>query len=189
MSAETFVCEQCLKETPRAAKTQRFCRKCRLARDKASSRKSALAAYRKHKEEKRQVQTTVETFKLCEKCKRIISAAYGRKYCPDCAKEVRLAQMREQREKGKFKKPKAEAKRDTRPRWSGALFNLDGKSLAEVNLEARALSMSYGKYVSACFNGTIVAELAAQGIERDKADRLITEARGKNYATKKRRAG
>ena len=183
----TLICEQCRKETIRATKTQRFCPECREQRDRESSRKSALAAYRKRKEEK--AQNAKETFKLCEKCHCIISSAHGRKYCPDCAKEIRLEHLRELRQNANHQKPKAEKKPYIRPRRSGVLFDLGGKSLAEVALEARSLGMSYGKYTSACFGGTIVDELAMQGISRDKAGRLIAEAKRRKNAAKRKKAG
>lgn len=182
-----LICEQCRKETARATKAQRFCPECRKQRDRESSRKSALAAYQKRKAEKTQI--VAETFKLCEKCHRLISTAHGRKYCPDCAKEIRLEQMRELRQNAKQQKFKTEKGSYTRPSRSSVLFDLGGKSLAEVALEARTLGMSYGKYTSACFGGTIAVELAAQGISRDEAARLIAEAKQKNRAKKRKRAG
>lgn len=182
-----LICEQCHKETPPATKTQRFCPECRKQRDRESSRKSALAAYQKRKAEKTQI--VAETFKLCEKCHCLISTAHGRRYCPDCAKEVRLEQMRELRRNAKQQKSKTEKGSHTRPSRSGVLFDLGGKSLAEVALEARTLGMSYGKYTSACFGGTITAELTMQGITRDKAACLIAEAKTQNSRKKRKRAG
>ena len=66
------------------------------------------------------------------------------------------------------------------------LFSLAGKSLAEVSLEARALGMSYGQYTSACSGGTIGAVLAADGISRDKARRLIAAEKKRNTPVKRK---
>ena len=66
------------------------------------------------------------------------------------------------------------------------LFSLAGKSLAEVSLEARALGMSYGQYTSACSGGTIGAVLAADGISRDKARRLIAAEKKRNTPAKRK---
>ena len=67
------------------------------------------------------------------------------------------------------KKPQAEERHYTRPRRTGLLFDLSGKDLAEVALEAKTLGMSYGEYTSACFGGTIEKKLIMQGISREEA--------------------
>lgn len=188
MTYQTIICEECGREAPRSGRGQRFCPECRAERDRKSNRRSALAAYRRQKAEGQQVKAT--TFKQCQKCGSLIPAAHGRKYCEDCAKERAVEYLIEYRKEHQFKKPKAEPKRNSRPRRSGVLFDLSGKDLAEVALEARTLGMTYGEYTTACFCGTIADKLLMQGVSRDKAASMIANAkREKTLAKKRRRAG
>lgn len=86
------------------------------------------------------------------------------------------------------KKPQAEERHYTRPRRTGLLFDLSGKDLAEVALEAKTLGMSYGEYTSACFGGTIEKKLIMQGISREEAGKMIANAKRKKARAKKKKA-
>ena len=68
------------------------------------------------------------------------------------------------------------------------MFALEGKSLSEVALEAKALGMTYGQYVSACSVGTITKMLEADGISRDKARRMIQKERENAKSLRKKKA-
>jgi len=129
----------------------------------------------------------------CEACGGLTPGGRNRKYCPACAKK-RARERMEAANAGRYrytpnKKPQAEeVKRHyTRPRRTGQLFDLGGKDLAEVALEARALGMTYGEYTSACFGGTIEQRLAMQGLDRETASKMISAAKRKRTAAKKKK--
>ena len=168
-------CEQCGKEIPKTA-NRRFCKECGTERNAESSRR---AARRKQEEIKAARLATADRPRKCLGCGQEIPKTPNRQYCSACARKRRRQQdevRREQYKRAGRKKtavPPEQKKRNE-------LFSLAGKSLAEVSLEARALGMSYGQYTSACSGGTIGAVLAADGISRDKARRLIAAEKKRN---------
>ena len=173
-------CEQCGKEIPKTA-NRRFCKECGAERNAESSRR---AARRKQEEIKAARLATGDRPRKCLGCGQEIPKTPNRQYCSACARKRRRQQdevRREQYKRAGRKKtavPPEQKKRNE-------LFSLAGKSLAEVSLEARALGMSYGQYTSACSGGTIGAVLAADGISRDKARRLIAAEKKRNTPAKR----
>ena len=174
-------CEQCGKEIPKTA-NRRFCKECGAERNAESSRR---AARRKQEEIKAARLAAKENPGKCLECGAGIPETPNRKYCDECARSRRRQQdavRREQYKRAGREKTAASPVQKKR----NELFSLAGKSLAEVSLEARALGMSYGKYTSACSGGTIGAILAADGISRDKARRMIIKARERRNKTTKK---
>lgn len=88
------------------------------------------------------------------------------------------------------RKPELEPKRRTATRRNASkeLFNLDGKSISAVALEAKALGMSYGKYCEACFTGAIEQKLAMVGISRERAQSMIAAEYRRAADVKKKKA-
>lgn len=125
----------------------------------------------------------------CQECGGYIPYRPHRKYCETCAANRRRRQNAESQKAliAQRRKPAPEIKPMLkRPRRSGDLFDLSGKSLAEVSLEARTLGMTYGAYTSACALGTIEAILNAAGISRDKAQHMVaTEKKAAKAMQKK----
>lgn len=187
-----FACEKCGRETKRKSSTQKYCPECGRAIGKEQRRKTALAAYYRREEAKK---LSLEgPIIRCEKCGGLTPGGHNRKYCPACAKK-RAKERMEAANAGRYrytpnKKPQAEeVKRHyTRPRRTGLLFDLGGKELSEVALEAKTLGMSYGEYTSACFGGTIERKLAMQGVSREAAGRMIASATRKRTLAKKKKA-
>lgn len=165
-------CEQCGKEIPKTT-NRRFCKECGAARNEAANRRSAMRKY----EEKKAAQLAAggKTIK-CLVCGCEIVAAPNRKYCPECAEERIKKQRKLGRERAAQRRRESAAAEKTK-NARDKLFTLEGKSLSEVALEAKALGMTYGQYVNACSVGTIIKLLEADGISRDKARRLIKKER------------
>lgn len=67
------------------------------------------------------------------------------------------------------------------------MFDLTGKELGDVALEARSLGMSYGEYVTAATTGTISARLAVRGISPAQAKKKIEKGYSERVPVKKRR--
>ena len=158
-----------------------------------SSRQYKRDTARKKREEIRKVMVPLDAPTIrCAECGGLTLGGHNRKYCPACAKK-RAKERMEAANAGRYrytpnKKPQAEEKHYTRPRRTGLLFDLSGKDLAEVALEAKALGMSYGEYTSACFGGTIEKKLAMQGISREAAGSMIANAKRKRTLAKKKKA-
>ena len=181
-----FTCEKCGRETKRKSSTQKYCPECGRAIGKEQRRKTALAAYYRREEVKK---LSLEGPMIrCEKCGGLTPGGHGRKFCSACARKRRIERSAE--ENRKLFKPKdyvEERPKYTRPSRTGRLFDLSGKDLAEVALEARTLGMTYGEYTSACFGGTIEQKLAMQGLDREKASKMIAAAKRKRTAAKKKK--
>lgn len=182
-----FACEKCGRETKRKSSTQKYCPECGRAIGKEQRRKTALAAYYRREEAKKL--SLEEPIIRCEKCGGLTPGGHGRRFCPTCARQRKIERSAE--ENKKLLKPdesSAEKPKYTRPRRTGQLFDLGGKDLAEVALEARALGMTYGEYTSACFGGTIEQRLACyEGLDREKASKMISAAKRKRTAAKKKK--
>lgn len=182
-----FACEKCGRETKRKNSTQKYCPKCGRAIGKEQRRKTALAAYYRREEAKK---LSLEGPMIrCEKCGGLTPGGHGRRFCPTCARQRKIERSAE--ENKKLLKPdesRAEKSKYTRPRRTGQLFDLGGKDLAEVALEAKTLGMSYGEYTSACFGGTIERKLDMQGISREAAGHMIANAKRKRTLAKKKKA-
>lgn len=98
---------------------------------------------------------------ICADCGKEVERRHPRqKYCPECAAG---------------KKPES-----LRSQPSGDIYK---KSLSDIALEARALGLSYGEYVSAVNSGKLKQILIARGITGAKANSLIRKA----YAEKEKR--
>lgn len=167
---EYFNCLYCGKPAVRNSSRQIYCPRCRAEREREYKRETA----RKKREERKRAATPLDAPMIrCEACGGLTPGGRNRKYCPACAK-----------------KPQAEeVKRHyTRPRRTGLLFDLSGKDLAEVALEAKALGMSYDEYTSTCFGGTIEKKLAMQGVSREAAGSMIANAKRKRTLAKKKKA-
>ena len=181
-----FACEKCGRETKRKNSTQKYCPECGRAIGKEQRRKTALAAYYRREEAKK---LSLEGPMIrCEKCGGLTPGGHGRRFCPSCARQRKIERSAE--ENKKLLKPdesRAEKPKDTRPRRTGQLFDLGGKDLAEVALEARTLGMTYGEYTSACFGGTIEQKLSMQGLDRETASKMIAAAKRKRTAAKKKK--
>ena len=174
-------CEQCGKEIPKTT-NRRFCKECGAARNEAANRRSAMRKY----EEKKAAQLAAGTKTIkCLGCGCEIVAAPNRKYCSDCAKARQREAVKRARAKASSHSVKEYGKEQITKR--DKLFALEGKSLSEVALEAKALGMTYGQYVSACSVGTITKLLEADGISRDKARRLIKKERENAKTIRKKR--
>lgn len=178
----TMHCEQCGKEIPKTT-NRRFCKECGAARNEAANRRSAMRKY----EEKKAAQLAAGTKTIkCLGCGCEIVAAPNRKYCSDCAKARQQEAVRRARAKASSLRGKERGKEQITKR--DKLFALEGKSLSEVALEAKALGMTYGQYVSACSVGTITKMLEADGISRDKARRMIQKERENAKSLRKKKA-
>ena len=169
MNEEYFNCLNCGVPIERRSNRQKYCPRCRAERDIASKREAARRSNEKRAELRRAMVSLNAPMINCAGCG-VLTANAGRyRYTPN-------------------KKPQAEEKHYTRPRRTGLLFDLSGKDLAEVALEAKALGMSYGEYTSACFGGTIERKLAMQGISREEAGKMIANAKRKRTLAKKKKA-
>lgn len=176
-------CEQCGKEIPKTT-NRRFCKECGAARNEAANRRSAMRKY----EEKKAAQLAAGTKTIkCSCCGQEIVAAPNRKYCPYCAHE-RIKQQRKQGHERAVQRKKEKAAAEKTKNTRDKLFALEGKSLSEVALEAKALGMTYGQYVNACSVGTITKMLEADGISRDKARRMIQKERENAKSLRKKKA-
>lgn len=182
-----FACEKCGRETKRKSSTQKYCPECGRAIGKEQRRKTALAAYYRREEAKK---LSLEgPIIRCEKCGGLTPGGHSRRFCSTCARQRKIERSAE--ENKKLLKPdesSAEKPKYTRPRRTGQLFDLGGKDLAEVALEAKTLGMSYGEYTSACFGGTIERKLDMQGISREAAGHMIANAKRKRTLAKKKKA-
>lgn len=132
----------------------------------------------------------------CAVCgKSVIRSRTNQRYCSAaCSKEAKRAQTRannrrerellkSERDEMKIKVPVLEA---PPPRRRG-MFDLTGKELGDVALEARSLGMSYGEYVTASTAGTISARLAERGISLAQAKKKIEKGYSERVPVKKRR--
>lgn len=189
--SEYFNCLYCGKPAVRNSSRQIYCPRCRAEREREYKRETA----RKKREERQRAATPLDAPMIrCEACGGLTPGGRNRKYCPACAKK-RARERMEAANAGRYrytpnKKPQAEeVKRHyTRPRRTGLLFDLGGKELSEVALEAKTLGMSYGEYTSACFGGTIERKLAMQGVSREAAGHMIANAKRKKTLAKKKKA-
>lgn len=187
---EYFNCLYCGKPAVRNSSRQIYCPRCRAEREREYKRES----YKKHTELRKAMTPLDAPMIRCEACGGLTPGGRNRKYCPACAKK-RARERMEAANAGRYrytpnKKPQAEEVKRlyTRPRRTGLLFDLSGKDLAEVALEAKALGMSYGEYTSACFGGTIEKKLAMQGVSREEAGKMIANAKRKRTLAKKKKA-
>lgn len=185
---EYFNCLYCGRPAFRNSSRQIYCPRCRAEREREYKRES----YKKHTELRKAMMPLDAPMIRCEACGGLTPGGRNRKYCPACAKK-RVRERMEAANAGRYrytpnKKPQAEERHYTRPRRTGLLFDLSGKDLAEVALEAKALGMSYGEYTSACFGGTIEKKLAMQGISREAAGSMIANAKRKRTLAKKKKA-
>lgn len=191
---EYFNCLYCGKPAVRNSSRQIYCPRCRAERDTASKREAARRSNEKRAELRRAMVSLNAPMINCAGCGVLTVGGHNRKYCPACAKK-RAKERMEAANAGRYrytpnKKPQAEeVKRHyTRPRRTGLLFDLGGKELSEVALEAKTLGMSYGEYTSACFGGTIERKLAMQGVSREAAGHMIANAKRKKTLAKKKKA-
>lgn len=191
---EYFNCLYCGKPAVRNSSRQIYCPRCRAERDTASKREAARRSNEKRAELRRAMVSLDAPMINCAGCGVLTVGGHNRKYCPACAKK-RARERMEAANAGRYrytpnKKPQAEeVKRHyTRPRRTGLLFDLGGKELSEVALEAKTLGMSYGEYTSACFGGTIERKLAMQGVSREEAGKMIANAKRKRTFAKKKKA-
>lgn len=129
----------------------------------------------------------------CEGCGGWMEYRPHRKFCYTCAalrrQEQNAASRARQTALGLYesrKKPKIVEHKYVKPKRTGHLFDLTGKSLTEVALEARTLKLTYGAYSTACALGTIEAILASAGISRDAARRMIAAEKRRQTKTKKK---
>lgn len=101
-------------------------------------------------------------------------------YCPDCAAKYKSHSVRE-------KKPPSIFKHTAKPEYGNGegQWNLRGKSLTDIALEAKALGMSYGEYVNACSSGKMENILAARGLCTITARNMIRKAKIENEKRKK----
>lgn len=185
---EYFNCLYCGKPAVRNSARQIYCPRCRAEREREYKRETA----RKKREEIRKAAVSLDAPVIrCAECGGLTPGGHNRRYCPTCAKKRAMEQMKAanaERYRRTNKKPKAEEKHYTRPRRTGLLFDLSGKDLAEVALEAKALGMSYGEYTSACFGGTIEKKLAMRGVSCEAAGQMIANAKRKRTLAKKKKA-
>ena len=187
---EYFNCLYCGRPAFRNSSRQIYCPRCRAEREREYKRES----YKKHTELLKAMMPLDAPMIRCEACGGLTPGGRNRKYCPACAKK-RARERMEAANAGRYrytpnKKPQAEETKRlyTRPRRTGLLFDLGGKDLSEVALEAKTLGMSYGEYTSACFGGTIEKKLAMQGISREAAGHMIASAKRKRTLAKKKQA-
>lgn len=108
----------------------------------------------------------------------------------ECKKEHLRRQRREQNYmRNIYAERKKPAPEQTPPprklRASSELFELSGKSLNRVALEAKVVGMSYGKYCVACSAGRIEHELAKLGISRERAQLMVQQEQRRLAAAKK----
>lgn len=122
----------------------------------------------------------------CADCGGIFERRAGsQKYCCGCA---------EKRKSSAYRNKKAKEQEESRRQANSASmptetigFDTKGKSLALINAEAKALGMSYGKYVCAIRSGSIEQRLIAMGLSPRQWRAKLREAR-KIFSISKRRS-
>lgn len=114
---------------------------------------------------------------ICVECGKMAARnSSNQKYCRGCAAKKRYIQRPSR------KKPVASETDVGRSAW-----DLTGKTLSELALEARAIGMTYGKYISACSTGTITEQLINMGLTPEEAKYKIKMAHDEICYKKKRR--
>lgn len=111
-------------------------------------------------------------FFFCKECGiEVPRKANSQRYCEACAAEKKRQQQRK-----KYVSKYVPKEGATYGNGHGT-WDLRGKSLSEIALEARALGMSYGEYVNACNSGSMKAILLQRGISVQTARALIRKAK------------
>lgn len=119
----------------------------------------------------------MSTFLICKECGIEVPRKSNRqKYCEACAAK-------------KKKCPSKYVPKEGATYGNGyGTWDLRGKSLSEIALEARALGMSYGEYVNACNSGSMKAILLQRGISVQTAKALIRKAKAEKTKKGKKTA-
>lgn len=163
------------------------CKLCGCKTEREHGRQLYCDACRDRKKKKLSLDVGMDR---CRECGGMIVHKPNRLYCETCARIRKKTNEREYKKTyphENTQKPRAEKKPYSRPRRTGELFDLTGKSIEEVSVEARALNMTYGRYSAACMSGAIERELAALGIDRHAASEAIKKEKRRCAAEKKRR--
>lgn len=98
-------------------------------------------------------------------------------YCPECAEKIRKMKLQELNRqnaltrKGKIKKSKKKQQYRKRKKPIPHCWNTDYKSAEQINIEAKALGLTFGQYLSLCDTLFIERYLNEQGIY-DGLDRI-----------------
>lgn len=111
----------------------------------------------------------------CQICgKRTERSSNNQKYCPECSKvawkslylerQKAAAKLREDAKKASPPPCPRKKKTAKLPDWC----NLEGKSLARVDAEAKAFGLSYGQYTAAVASGSIDQLLKMKGIKNPR---------------------
>ena len=143
--------------------TQKTCKECSAERARIKERERSA--------EKRKTTSGTLTM-VCKMCgEETERHSPGQRYCPECSETRRKMSQRGRRKLDEAVEyiNTAFAKRTVMRRSS--TFDVKGKDLAQLNAEARAFGLNYGRYVSMCECGEIVEYLRATGIE-DPEDAL-----------------
>lgn len=114
--------------------------------------------------------------KFCLLCgKSLTIYGHRRTYCPECVTEAakqRCKRINEGYKNARLKKKQAKPKKPKkRKKPVPHCWDLECKSAMQVDIEARALGLTYGKYVSLCDSLFIERYLADNGIF-DGLDRI-----------------
>lgn len=116
---------------------------------------------------------------ICKECgAEVVRNSIAQKYCRECASKKRY--------QSKPKKKTAENV-EAPERIRRSYWDLSGKSMEDIALEARALGMSYGKYAAACANCSIINEIISAGMTVEGAKKKIKKAYAERVPLKKRR--
>lgn len=122
----------------------------------------------------------------CADCGGIFERRTGsQKYCCGCAEKRKSSAYRNK--KAKEQEESRRQAHSTSMPMETIGFDTKGKSLALINAEAKALGMSYGKYVCAIRSGSIEQRLIATGLSPQQWRAKLREAR-KIFCISKRRS-
>lgn len=177
-------CECCGKCTERRSGTQRFCPECAIWQKK----KRYLCS--KPREKKLEPAEN----RHCERCGQKIENARGnQRFCHDCAAAAYRERRMEERKKCAEPETPTEEKCTSLPP-AAVPWSLAGKSADQVEVEARALGLSYGQYSAFCSTGMMEQYCRARGVDGDKEtkkawrefrqhQKLLHEGRSKQHTS------
>lgn len=104
-------------------------------------------------------------FLNCQICgKKTERSSNNQKYCPECSKVAWKSLYLERQKAAAKLREEAKKKAAKLPDWC----NLEGKSLARVDAEAKAFGLSYGQYTAAVASGSIDQLLKMKGIKNPR---------------------
>ena len=143
--------------------TQKTCKQCSAERARAKERERSA--------EKRKTTSGTLTM-VCKMCGAETERhSPGQRYCPECGETRRKMSQRSRRKLDEAVEYINTAFAKCTVIRRSSTFDVKGKDIAQLNAEARAFGLNYGRYVSMCECGEIVDYLRASGID-DPEDAL-----------------